>query len=1302
MRRLVLIGHLHCSCLSSFYRPLLLRVDKFINSEKNNKSVKNVKSYFTAVCKKHKIKQKFTAAYTSKHNGMAERTNRTIAEGMRSSLIDSNCTWSVWPEAMAHSTFAANRVMRQSKARKGKPAKWKGWTSPYTRMTGLNNNARDMHPFLQPGHLVNEKPKNKKSNTERSAVVRFIGYSTTSKGYILMKGDGSRIHSEFFTPIEGRHPLKQGYTIFEDQLCRDAIDPHQRRKQRKMARQAIEPDPRLTDLNTTAPIDSEDRERPIGFDDSQLRDFADATDQGTVGFKDTTHLFTPQHDEDQMITKAKRPRRGSPAMTRAEAVAAVDRFVASEHDDRETLYAHFNQASMKENNKEDQKLRYLEYKSIKTPKDYLEFVKQKKISKSDMVYDLQKGYVKITQFPTDTAFNLVYGITHGVKQQSLSQMAKRLGRKDHPLMKKESPEVVQNMFDFYHDGLNDDIDLTEIINQSKANDSNSKERIKLLAKHVYAHAITGIQGTEHERLSKHFALEMAREIVCGKVTPGNDREAKASTDWDDFWKPALQKEISALWDMGTFKYVPRSVMVKQGKRPKKTKVVYKIKKNAEGQIDRAKCRLVVQGFSLIHNNEYYESFSSVLSHANMRMLLYISAQTGETISSADVGNAFLEAPLDDVVYVEQHPEFDDPKYPRDEYVLQLKKCLYGLPQAGREYQRVYDKMMKRLGFVQIDAEDCLYVKNDPKHGRIICGNYVDDLLCLTHSTYLRDEWRTALKKEFAKVTFEDDMDFILGIKIKRGKDKLGRNFVELDHQVAIEKVAEAAGIDDAFKPVLTPMSHSIKLHKKTEGEDDESLYVPKYEYARVLGGIMYVANVSRPDLITGVNKLSRYVTNPSHTHYKVLTKLVAHAYQTRDRCLRYTQVPHDQEHDPFRLRAASDSSYADCPDTGRSTIGGCLWMGTETNGLIDWRSAMPKTVAQSTAEAEVQAAIETTKDILYTRELLLGLGYPQIGSTRILVDATAAIAQIKAVQGVRKARHYVVPLRKIQEAYHTGHIHTQQVNTDDNPADAFTKPLPDKAFWRHSTSCLGDAYNDHANVELKNKILLSPESDGGRIKPGVAKTIKNTRCSALAISNEWNPPEVDDGRTTTTGERREWLKEKRKESEREGRRLKDLIRLEELQMMNRMLAMHTTSNPAALPEADTVAEDVRDRINHLERMYNPATGDGNDLSDNDEADVNNDRVESNDRVANEHAALTATESLVNQTDRRTEPHTPGTVPTEATPREQSTCRSNRRRCERAESPVMHSMIELINNTEVPHSPSHRAKTQRTKPQLNPV
>ena len=75
-------------------------------------------------------------------------------------------------------------------------------------------------------------------------------------------------------------------------------------------------------------------------------------------------------------------------------------------------------------------------------------------------------------------------------------------------------------------------------------------------------------------------------------------------------------------------------------------------------------------------------------------------------------------------------------------------------------------------------------------------------------------------------------------------------------------------------------------------------------------------------------------------------------------------------------------------------------------------------------------------------------------------------------------------------------------------------------------------------------------------------------------------------------------------------------------MMNRALGAHAALNMAVLPRVDQVTDDVRDRINDLERMYNPEADNGNDHSDYDEAD------ESNDRVAREHAALTATETLV--------------------------------------------------------------------------
>ena len=295
------------------------------------------------------------------------------------------------------------------------------------------------------------------------------------------------------------------------------------------------------------------------------------------------------------------------------------------------------------------------------------------------------------------------------------------------------------------------------------------------------------------------------------------------------------------------------------------KAVRKIKVTKDGEIEKYKTRMVVQGFSLTPEDEFFESYSSVVAASNTRMLLYVAAQTGEDLSSADVGNAYLEAdlPEDEVVFVEQHPDAELEGYPRDEWVLRLKKCLYGLPQAGRGYQRKYTKLMLKLGFKQVSAESCLFVFHHPEHGRIICSNYVDDLICLTGSRVLRDWWRKALTDHFLRVTFNDKLDFILGIKVDRGVNPEGRRYLELNHNLAVEKIATAVGIGDGARKVTSPMDHSTRLRKKQDGEDDDSSYVPPYKYSSVLGAIMYLANLTRPDLVTAVNKLSRYVVNPS-------------------------------------------------------------------------------------------------------------------------------------------------------------------------------------------------------------------------------------------------------------------------------------------------------------------------------------------------------------------------------------------------------------------------------------------------------
>ena len=126
------------------------------------------------------------------------------------------------------------------------------------------------------------------------------------------------------------------------------------------------------------------------------------------------------------------------------------------------------------------------------------------------------------------------------------------------------------------------------------------------------------------------------------------------------------------------------------------------------------------------------------------------------------------------------------------------------------------------------------------------------------------------------------------------------------------------------------------IQKIPHEDESEEHYQPPFEYASVLGGLMYLANLTRPDIVTSVNRLARYVTNPSKSHFTAVKRVVAYLFHSRDRGLRYTKESVDNN--PYRLYAASDASFADCRDTKRSTTGRCLWMGKKVSGLIDWKS----------------------------------------------------------------------------------------------------------------------------------------------------------------------------------------------------------------------------------------------------------------------------------------------------------------------------------------------------------------------------
>jgi hypothetical protein len=101
-------------------------------------------------------------------------------------------------------------------------------------------------------------------------------------------------------------------------------------------------------------------------------------------------------------------------------------------------------------------------------------------------------------------------------------------------------------------------------------------------------------------------------------------------------------------------------------RPKQnvigTKWVFRNKQDEHGMITRNKARLVAQGFTQIEGLDFSKMYAPVARLELIRILLAYATHHDFKLYQMDVKSAFLNGPISELVYVEQLPGFEDPKY----------------------------------------------------------------------------------------------------------------------------------------------------------------------------------------------------------------------------------------------------------------------------------------------------------------------------------------------------------------------------------------------------------------------------------------------------------------------------------------------------------------------------------------------------------------------------------------------------------------------------------------------------------------
>ena len=161
---------------------------------------------------------------------------------------------------------------------------------------------------------------------------------------------------------------------------------------------------------------------------------------------------------------------------------------------------------------------------------------------------------------------------------------------------------------------------------------------------------------------------------------------------------------------------------------------------------------------------------------------------------------------------------------------------------------------------------------------------------------------------------------------------------------------------------------------------------------------------------------------------------------------------------PFQVAGSiecySDTDWAGCVRTRKSTSGGCLMLGRHV--LKTWSSTQP-TVSLSSGEAEFYGVVRASGLALGQQSLMRDLGHEM--PVRVWTDSSAAIG-ISSRQGLGKLRHIATHTLWIQQAIRSKAIELRKVRGEVNPADLFTKHLSSRERVTNLTQLFGCEFRE--------------------------------------------------------------------------------------------------------------------------------------------------------------------------------------------------------------------------------------------------
>lgn len=199
-----------------------------------------------------------------------------------------------------------------------------------------------------------------------------------------------------------------------------------------------------------------------------------------------------------------------------------------------------------------------------------------------------------------------------------------------------------------------------------------------------------------------------------------------------------------------------------------------------------------------------------------------------------------------------------------------------------------------------------------------------------------------------------------------------------------------------------------------------------------MGKLIYLT-ITRPDVAFTVHILSQFMQRPTTVHMqaakRVLRYLIANPGQGILLAAKSAAI----------LTAYTDSDWAGCSNSRKSTTGFCILLG---DSLVSWKTKKQQVVARSSAEAEYRAMALTTCEVTWLTHLLKDLGISSLSPVDLKCDNQAALSIAVNPVHHERTKHVEVDCHFVRDKVSQGLIKPVYVSTHNQLADILTKSLP--------------------------------------------------------------------------------------------------------------------------------------------------------------------------------------------------------------------------------------------------------------------